>query len=391
MRIWDVVEPEPPEPSEEALAELEAAGIDLDPGRSRGRSGTKPAGAPTEGGSLPGDEEPPAGFHRHGDLLHPSDHVHPHRRSEPGERPYLGIVGAGAVGTALGVALSRAGWPVVAVASRDPGRRERFVELVGGVRAFAEAQAVLDEVEIVILSVPDDALPALAGSLRLYSGQAIVHTSGALGPEVLEPARAAGTQAGTFHPLVAFADLERSIEALRGATIAIEADPGLASLLAEMAESLGAVPVRLPPGSQAAYHAAAVLAAGGLVGLLDGIVELGRVAGLDESGALAVYGRLAEQTLANARALGVEAALTGPIVRGDVGTLRRHLEALRRHAPGVLPLYLALAEREVAVAVRRGILDPARATALREVLGGASLGEGVAEEPASKPAAPGSP
>lgn len=365
MRIWDALEPEPGEPGEDALAELEAAGIDLDPGRPGERA---VGAAPDEEGT---------GVHRHGDLVHPSDHRHPHRRSEPGQRPFIGIVGAGPVGTALGVALARAGWPVVAVASRDPGRRARFVELVGGARAFAEAQAVLDEVEVVILCVPDDALPALAGSLRLYSGQAIVHTSGALGPEVLEPARAAGTQAGTFHPLVAFADLDRAIEALRGATIAIEADPDLAALLAEMAESIGAVPVRLPPGSQAAYHAAAVLAAGGLVGLLDGVVELGRVVGLDEAGTLAVYGRLAEQTLANVRALGVEAALTGPIVRGDVGTLRRHLEALRHHAPEVLDLYRALAEREIALAVRRGALDGERAATLRRVVteGGARRGE----------------
>jgi predicted short-subunit dehydrogenase-like oxidoreductase (DUF2520 family) len=363
MRIWDVLEPEPPEPTDDALAELEAAGIDLDP--------TPPA----ERASGSGADEVPAGHHRHGDLVHASDHVHPHRRSGPGERPFVGIVGAGAVGTALGVALARAGWPVVAVASRDPGRRARFVELVGGVRAFAEAQAVLDEVELVILCVPDDALAAVAGSLRLYSGQAIVHTSGAVGPEVLEPARAAGTQAGTFHPLVAFTEVERSVEALRGATVAIEADPDLASLLAEMAEALGAVPVRLPPGSQAAYHAAAVLAAGGLVGLLDGIVELGRVAGLDEAGSIAVYGRLAEQTLANVRAIGLDAALTGPIVRGDVGTLRRHLDALRRHAPAVVPLYRALAEREIEVALRRGALDPERAAEARSLLDEAATQE----------------
>lgn len=356
MRIWDVLEPEPPERTDETLAELEAAGIDLDPGRPAERAGERGAG------------KVPPGYHRHGDVVHASDHVHPHRRSEPGERPFIGIVGAGPVGTALGVALSRAGWPVVAVASRDPGRRARFVELVGGARAFAEAQAVLDEVELVLLCVPDDAIAALAGTLRLYSGQAIVHTSGALGPEALEPARAAGTQAGTFHPLVAFADVERAVEALRGATVAIEADPDLAGLLAELAEAIGAIPVRLPPGSQAAYHAAAVLAAGGLVGLLDGIVELARVAGLDEAGALAVYGRLAEQALSNVRALGIEAALTGPIVRGDVGTLRRHLEALRRHAPEVVALYRVLADREIGVAVRRGALDGDRAARLREVL-----------------------
>ena len=233
----------------------------------------------------------------------------------------MGIVGAGAVGTALGVALARAGWPVGAVASRDPARRERFRSLVPGARGFAEATALLDEVELIVLAVPDDVIPGLAGQLRMYSGQAMVHTSGALGAEALEPAMAAGTQVGAFHPLVAFADTELAVAALHGATIAIEGDDQLTDLLARMADALGAHAVRLAPGTKAAYHAAAVLAAGGFIALLDAIAELGRFAGLDEAGSLSIYGRLAEQTLENARALGIARALTGPMTRGDVGTL----------------------------------------------------------------------
>ena len=167
---------------------------------------------------------------------------------------------------------------------------------------------MLDEAELIILAVPDDAIAGLAAELRMYGGQAMVHTSGALGAEVLEPARAAGTQIGAFHPLVAFADTERAIAALHGATVAIEGDEQLAALLARMAEAVGATAVRLLPGTKAAYHAAAVLAAGGFVALLDAIAELGRVAGLDEAGSLAIYGDLIEQTLGNARALGIACA-----------------------------------------------------------------------------------
>ncbi len=310
----------------------------------------------------------PPGHHRHGAEIHEHEHPHPHARTEAGEPPIIGIVGAGAVGTALGVALSRAGWPIHAVASRDPARRERFRSLVEGSRAFSEPTALVEEVELVIVAVPDDAVASVAGGIRMYGGQAMVHTSGVLGPEVLEPAMAAGTQVGTFHPLVAFADTERAVAALQGATIAIEGDDQLAALLAEMAEAVGAVPVRLAPGAKAAYHAAAVLAAGGFVALLDAIAELGRVAGLDETGALAIYGPLIEQTLGNARALGIQAALTGPVVRGDRGTLEAHLAALRRHAPGVLDLYLAAAEREIALAEARGALTPEAAGNLRSSL-----------------------
>ncbi len=343
MRAWgDLPGDDPKRDREDTEAAIEAAGIDLDP--------------------------VPPGFHRHDDVVHAGDHPHSHRHSEPGQPPVIGIVGAGAVGTALGVALSRGGWPVHAVASRDPGRRERFRSLVEGSRAFEEAQPLVEEVELILIAVPDDAIVPLAGSLRMYGGQAIVHTSGALDADVLAPAMAAGTQAGTFHPLVAFADTERAVAALHGATVAIEADDQLAALLAEMAEVIGAHPVRLAAGSKAAYHAAAVLAAGGFVALLDAIVELGRVAGLDEAGSLAIYGPLIEGTLGNARALGVSSALTGPIARGDVGTLDAHLVAMRTHAPGALALYRALADREVDLAVARGTLAPERAHEMRRTL-----------------------
>lgn len=353
MKAWGPLpEDDPARARAETAAAIDAAGIDLDP--------------------------VPPGHHRHGDDVHADGHAHPHQHSSPGERPITGIVGGGAVGTALGVALTRAGWPVHAVASRDAGRRERFAALVEGARGFAEPQALIEEVEFIILAVPDDALATLASSVRLYSGQAMVHTSGVLGADVLEPAMAAGTQVGAFHPLVAFADTERAIAALRGATVAIEGDDQLAGLLADMADALGATAVRLAEGSKAAYHAAAVLAAGGFIALLDAIAELGAVAGLDEAGSLAVYGPLIEGTLGNARALGIRQALTGPMTRGDVGTLAAHLAALRDHAPGALPLYVAAGHREVALASARRALAPETASAMASMLDAALRGIGDA-------------
>jgi predicted short-subunit dehydrogenase-like oxidoreductase (DUF2520 family) len=353
MKAWDGFRRDDRDPDadrSETLAAIEKAGIDLDPAT-------------------------PGGHHHEGDEPHdgdPShDHAHPHVTSDPGHPPVIGIVGAGAVGTALGVALSRGGWPVHAVASRDPARRERFRQLVEGSRQFAEATALVEEVELIVVAVPDDAIGEVAAGLRMYSGQAMVHTSGLLEADVLQPAMAAGTQIGSFHPLVAFADTERAVAALHGATIAIEGDDQLAGLLARMAEAVGGQPVRLAPGAKAAYHAAAVLAAGGFIALLDAIAELGRVAGLDEAGALAIYSPLIEQTLGNARALGIRAALTGPMTRGDRGTLEAHLAALRLHAPDVLPLYTAAAEREIALAEARGALTPEASKSLRSLLASA--------------------
>ena len=344
VKPWGQLPGDDPERDrQETEAAIAAAGIDLDP--------------------------VPPGHHRHADGdVHADGHAHPHQRSGPDETPSTGIVGAGAVGTALGLALSRAGWPIHAVASRDAARRERFASQVDGARPFAEAQALVEEVELIVLAVPDDAIEPLAREIRMYSGQAMIHTSGALGAEVLAPAMAAGTQIGAFHPLVAFADTERAIAALHGATVAIEGDDDLAAMLASMAERIGARPVRLAPGTKSAYHAAAVLAAGGVIALLDAITELGAVAGLDEAGSLAIYGPLVEGTLGNARALGVRAALTGPMTRGDVGTLAAHLDALAAHAPGVMPLYVAAAHREIDLAIERGALAPETASTMRRSL-----------------------
>ncbi len=283
--------------------------------------------------------------------------------------PRVGIVGAGAVGTALGVAISRSGWPVVAVVSRDATRRDRFCTLVPGARAFVVPAAILDVADLIIVAVPDDAIAQVAGQIRLRGGQAIVHTSGAVGAEVLAEAVIEGGAIGGFHPLVSFtSDVERSVAGIAGATIAIEGDDRLAKLLAVLAEVIGGTPIRLARGAKAAYHAAAVLASGGLVALLDAIVAVGATAGLDERGSLAFYGRLMEQTLANARGVGIAASLTGPITRGDVSTVSAHIAALEAHAPDVVELYLATARRQLRIAQDRGSLSPDQAARVRDIL-----------------------
>ena len=182
---------------------------------------------------------------------------------------------------------------------------------------------------------------------------------------------AAGTQAGAFHPLVAFADLDRALAALHGATIAIEGDDELAAHLADMAEAIGGVPVRLAPGSKAAYHAAAVLAAGGVVALLDVIREVAPLRRPRRGRRAAIYLPLVEQTVANART---------PRDRGRAdrsGDPRRRRARSPRTsprcaagAPDALPVYRALLERSIRIAIERGALSPEAAERLRTALAG---------------------
>jgi predicted short-subunit dehydrogenase-like oxidoreductase (DUF2520 family) len=272
---------------------------------------------------------------------------------------------------ALAIAFDRAGWPIGGGASRSPDRRAELEAAVPGAVTAESPAALLDLIDILFVTVPDDAIRDVVADLRLYSGQGIVHTSGFLPSTVLEPALAAGSAAASFHPLVAFADRERALADLPGAAIALEGDDQLVGVLGQLASDMGSRPVRIPTEGKPAYHVAAVLAAGGLIGLLEILTEVARGAGLDPASALNVYAPLARQALGNAEALGLERALTGPIARGDVGTVARHLEVLARLAPSALPGYAALAEAQLAVAERRGGLPPGTAKSVRALLANA--------------------
>jgi predicted short-subunit dehydrogenase-like oxidoreductase (DUF2520 family) len=285
----------------------------------------------------------------------------------------LGFIGSGRVALALGVAFQRAGWRVVAASSRDPGRRRRFVDQVPGSLATRGPGDVVERATVVFVTVPDDAVASVAASVRLSAGQAIVHTNGLLPASVLAPALIPGASAGAFHPLVAFSETEAAVAALRGATVAIEADAGLLAVLGDLARSVGARPIILEPGQRAAYHAAAVLAAGGMVALLDTIVAVARGAGMDEAAALAVYLPLIRRGPDNAERGGVASALTGPAVRGDAGTIEAHLGALESLRPDAAPgtareVYVALMRRGIAMAVARGDLSAERAGDLLALL-----------------------
>ena len=198
--------------------------------------------------------------------------IRPH---DPSGHPRIGFVGAGRVGCALAVALRDGG-----LAGRRGGHprpcpaRARSAALVPGARAVARPAAITDAVDLVFVTVPDDALADVAAQsapLRRPGGRA--HVGRARQPASSSPAQAAGTSIGSFHPLVAFADLEAALAALPGATVALEGSEELLSMLAELATDIGAQPVTAAPGGKQAYHAAAVLAAGGFVGLLDAITE----------------------------------------------------------------------------------------------------------------------
>ena len=286
----------------------------------------------------------------------------------------LGFVGAGAAGSALARALTRAGLPVVAVWSRRPERARTLAAEIHGCRAVGTAQQVVDAADLVFLAVPDDAIQAVCAALRWRSGIAVVHASGARSLDVLEAARIAGAQVGSFHPLQALTNTPGDLDRLSGSIVGIEAEEPLRRTLVDLAQRIGGRPLMLSGSDKVLYHAAAVVIANYTVTLAWLAADLMTALGLSRDDGLRALLPLLRGAVSNLEEIGLPGALTGPIARGDVATVRDHLTALARERPQLEPLYRALARPTVALA-REQRLSEESAAALLALLADADTRE----------------
>jgi predicted short-subunit dehydrogenase-like oxidoreductase (DUF2520 family) len=297
----------------------------------------------------------------------------------------FGVIGAGRLGTVLARALVAQGFTLVAVSSASEHGRAAATRALQ-VPAFADPAQVLTEVDAVLLCVPDDALAPtcelLAHTLHAdlsnratgtgaeHSALRIVHTSGAVGLAVLDPLHRAGCHVLGLHPLQTITAASSPGD-LRGAAAAITAhDIAGATFGHALAHALGLHPFDLTDDQRGLYHAAAAIAANFTVTLQAAVQQLAAAAGLPRDVATHGYAALARAALDRAEREGPGAALTGPIVRGDTGTVAAHLRALDEHAPGVAALYRTLAAATVDVAVDAGRLDMGTAALFGDTLGG---------------------
>lgn len=252
----------------------------------------------------------------------------------------IGIIGAGRVGTALALALAEKGQSVAAVASRRDNGARALARRIAGAQSLS-ARDLVERCDWVFLTVPDAAVAGVAAELPWRAGQAVVHTSGALDLSPLDPAAARDALPGCFHPLRAFAGGDSSPNAFAGVTIGIAGGPALSPRLESLAATLGARALRIDGADRALYHAAAVFASNFAIALLVAARHAWTLAGLPEAEARAALAPLLQGAAANAVALPLEKALSGPIARGDADTIKRHLEQLAR-APELADIYRAL-------------------------------------------------
>jgi len=281
----------------------------------------------------------------------------------------VGVVGAGRVGAVLGSALRAAGHAVVAVSATSTASRDRAEALLPAVPVLPVPD-VVERAELVLLAIPDDALPELVAGLAAtgawQAGQLVVHTSGRYGWRVLDPAVQAGAIPLALHPAMTFSgtslDLSRLTDCCFGVTAPTPVLPIGQALVVEM----GAEPVVISEDLRPLYHAALAHGANHLITLVAQALELLRAAGVEQADR--VLAPLLSAALDNGLRHG-DAALTGPVARGDAGTVAAHLEAIAATGlAGTESAYRAMARLTADRALASGRLRPDAAAALLAVL-----------------------
>ena len=283
----------------------------------------------------------------------------------------VGVVGAGRVGSTLAAALGRAGHEIVAVSAVSDTSVRRARRNLPGV-AIRPPPEVVAAADLVLLTVPDDVLPGLVTGLAAtgaaLEGRLVAHASGRHGLAVLEPAVRAGALPLALHPVMTFTGRPDDIDRLAGISFGVTAPDSLRLAAEALVVEMGGEPVFIAEERRGLYHAALASAANHLVTLVVQAAGLLREAGVDEPARM--LGPLLEAALDNALELG-DAALTGPVARGDADTVASHVRALRAAAPEALPAYLALARLTADRALAAGTLSAPDAQRLLGVLGGA--------------------
>lgn len=287
------------------------------------------------------------------------------------KRPSISIIGAGRLGTALGLALRQAAYHIEVVKTKTSPSARRAAKLIGGgAAALAERQRIkpsattvrrLVESDLLLISTPDDALSGvaarLARTIRSAPGnprktqRLALHTSGAVSSEVLAPLRALGFSVGSLHPLVSVADKTNAQNRFRGAHFCVEGDRAAARVARSLVRDLGGHSFTISSEAKPLYHAAATVSSGHVTALFDLAIEMLEECGLTKRRAQQILTPLLTSTTRNLAAESPAEALTGPFARGDVATVAKHLAALRtKKMRTAVDLYSALGLRAARLA-----------------------------------------
>ena len=293
------------------------------------------------------------------------------------DKERIAILGPGKVGTAVGHLLRRAGHDIVAVAGRSLESSKRAVAYTGG-EPTTDFVLAARGADCVLITTTDDAVASVCKAVAegggIQKGSKVVHTSGAGGLDLLRAAKRHGAHVACIHPLQTVADVESAIGNLPGSTFGITADEEMLPWACRIVEDLGGRPFHVPVADKALYHAAACMASNYLVTLLYLVEEIYGSMGLSREEAIRAFWPLVKGTIGNIESKGTIPSLTGPIARGDGGTVRKHVRGFRTRFPTLLKIYREMGLFTVDVAARKGILNDEQLAEIRSILKGGKRG-----------------
>jgi predicted short-subunit dehydrogenase-like oxidoreductase (DUF2520 family) len=284
----------------------------------------------------------------------------------------IAIIGAGRLGASLGYSLSRKGYAITAVSTRSQHSAEESGRLIGQGEPLIDNAQAARSAQIIILSVPDDDIPKVVNELAAqkldWEGKLVFHCSGLYPSSLLKILEAKGAQTASVHPNQSFPRKLNDENAFKGVYFALEGGEQARAAAENIVHDLGGHPFVIQAEDKPVYHAACSVASNLFVALLDVALSLLQQCGLEPDTGRELLLPLVERTLQNVKKLNTSEALSGPIVRGDHKSVKKHLDALEK-SPFFREAYITLASQALEITKRRREIPPDKIKALEDLLG----------------------
>jgi len=287
-------------------------------------------------------------------------------------KPKIAIVGCGIVGPALGKLLSQSGYGIIGVASRTLASAERAAHFIGINNYTDDPLYISKNADIIFITTPDSVIKEvcekIAYSRGFSSDSIVIHCSGALPSEILSSAHTCRAYIASLHPLQSFASVEDALKIIPGSYFSFEGDKKAVPILKQIIKDLEGIELEIPTEGKALYHAAASVASNFLITLMDLALNICSLIGVSKSNAFKALLPLIQGSLKNIESVGIPAALTGPIARGDVEIVKSHIASLESEDSRLCHLYKILALHTIDIALAKGTLKQDKAHELRSIL-----------------------
>ena len=283
------------------------------------------------------------------------------------------IIGTGMVGTAIGFLLKKAGYHIIAIVDKSPATLKKAHLYTGG-EAFRSPQEAVHRADCILITTPDDKISSACTEIALcpaIKDKFAFHMSGAGDLDLLDAAKKAGAAVASIHPLQSFSSIDQAIKNIPGSYFGITADKKAQAPARSIVRDLGGIPFFISSDQKPLYHAAACIASNYMVALMNTVESIYKAIGLNDKDAKKAYLPLVYGSLKNIENSGSVTSLTGPIARGDLGTIKKHVTAINNNLPQYSSLYSSLGLITVKVAQQKGTLTARQAKTINVILKGA--------------------